>query len=243
MEFSKRKDVAMGKVDLSRKGSVDQLIQNLITYINNKEEYFTTSSCSGRIVLLSDTSLSSTSGKTTTKKHCRWFLTSHQNVASSKVISTLNTLDEPSKIKFEPFIVHVQCSTLEHAQLLLKAAIAAGFRNSGITMNKQCKHPMVAVRGTLCLEVPLTGHGGHRLTSDEYVDHVVAIANSKMVDNELRINKFEKHLHTSLDCEITTKKSKKLTPVKEFKTTDGIVCKAVKSNEIDCVSDLCSLFI
>jgi tRNA(Phe) wybutosine-synthesizing methylase Tyw3 len=35
--------------DLSRKSSVDEYIQELIDYINQTENYFTTSSCSGLI--------------------------------------------------------------------------------------------------------------------------------------------------------------------------------------------------
>jgi tRNA wybutosine-synthesizing protein 3 len=39
--------------DLSRKSSVDGYIKDLIDYINQTENYFTTSSCSGRFIVYS----------------------------------------------------------------------------------------------------------------------------------------------------------------------------------------------
>ena len=47
--FTQQKSTCLLKVDLSRKGSVDEPILNLIQSINGHERYFTTSSCSGRI--------------------------------------------------------------------------------------------------------------------------------------------------------------------------------------------------
>lgn len=40
-------------VDLSRKSSIDEYIVNLINFINQTDNYFTTSSCSGRFIAFS----------------------------------------------------------------------------------------------------------------------------------------------------------------------------------------------
>jgi tRNA(Phe) wybutosine-synthesizing methylase Tyw3 len=53
--FSNLKQAAFAGLDLSRKGSVDEPIKELVDFINSLERYFTTSSCSGRIVVLADT--------------------------------------------------------------------------------------------------------------------------------------------------------------------------------------------
>lgn len=42
------------KVDLSRKGSVDGPIRDLVEYINGKDSFYTTSSCSGRVTVFSE---------------------------------------------------------------------------------------------------------------------------------------------------------------------------------------------
>ena len=52
--FSTEKARVLGKVDLSRKGSVDEPITELVSYINSLRDFYTTSSCSGRLVVLQE---------------------------------------------------------------------------------------------------------------------------------------------------------------------------------------------
>jgi Methyltransferase TYW3 len=52
--FSQQKLTCLSKADLSRKGSVDEPILDLIHFINDCERYFSTSSCSGRICLFEE---------------------------------------------------------------------------------------------------------------------------------------------------------------------------------------------
>ena len=50
--FDKQKHETLKTADLSRKGSFDQLIDDFLRRLNTHNDYFTLSSCSGRIVLL-----------------------------------------------------------------------------------------------------------------------------------------------------------------------------------------------
>ena len=50
--FDKQKLETLKTADLSRKGSFDQLIDDFLRHLNTHNDYFTLSSCSGRIVLL-----------------------------------------------------------------------------------------------------------------------------------------------------------------------------------------------
>ena len=52
--FEKQKRIATSGVDFSRKGSIDVKIVDLSLFINSEKDYFTTSSCSGRIILFDD---------------------------------------------------------------------------------------------------------------------------------------------------------------------------------------------
>ena len=52
--FRSDKTRVLGKADLSRKGSVDGPIRELIDYINAQDSFYTTSSCSGRIAVFSE---------------------------------------------------------------------------------------------------------------------------------------------------------------------------------------------
>lgn len=49
--FSQWKKQCLNKLDLSKKGSVDEDIVHVVSLLNSCEEYFTTSSCSGRVIL------------------------------------------------------------------------------------------------------------------------------------------------------------------------------------------------
>eukprot|EP00754_Rhynchopus_humris_P051202 Rhum_TRINITY_DN9396_c1_g3::Rhum_TRINITY_DN9396_c1_g3_i1::g.33247::m.33247/K15450/TYW3; tRNA wybutosine-synthesizing protein 3 len=62
-------------------------------------------------------------------------------------------------VKFEPYILHVQARTLEASTVLLKAGLAAGFRNSGIVVGGSAERPsyIVAFRHTAKLDCPLAG--------------------------------------------------------------------------------------
>ena len=52
--FNQQKLTCLSKADFSRKGSVDEPITDLVTFINGCDRYFTTSSCSGRICLFEE---------------------------------------------------------------------------------------------------------------------------------------------------------------------------------------------
>ena len=54
VDFAKDKARVLGGVDLSRKGSVDAAILPLVGYLNRLDCYYSTSSCSGRLVLFAE---------------------------------------------------------------------------------------------------------------------------------------------------------------------------------------------
>ena len=53
-DFAEDKVRVLGGVDLSRKGSVDAAILPLVGYLNRLDCYYSTSSCSGRLVLFEE---------------------------------------------------------------------------------------------------------------------------------------------------------------------------------------------
>ena len=189
--FAHWKLQTLKKADLSKKGSIDVFIEDLVNFINSQEEYCTTSSCSGRICILSDNTLSESVGSKH-KKLCEWYLVSHNYITSLDINEALKSVVSCSKLKVEGFVMHIRCWTLAQAQLMLNAAVSSGFRNSGITIGKQGRSIMVAVRGTNCLEVPLTNHCGQVLVSNEYIEYLVDVANKKLSQNFDRVKQYEK---------------------------------------------------
>ncbi|KAF9879569.1 tRNA wybutosine-synthesizing protein [Colletotrichum karsti] len=116
--------------------------------------------------------------------------------------------------KFEPMILHVLTASPSHAQLLLKCALAAGFRESGALNllpasaspgDESSVHPIVGVR-TMGLGLEsLVGYvddhsgGARRCTvSADYLRDLVDIANERFVENAARIARFRAALQSAV---------------------------------------------
>ena len=75
--FEKEKKDFLIKKDKSKKGIIDKEIKSLIDFINSLDNYYTTSSCSGRIMLLIK--------KSDKKQDSSWLFSSHQKIHSMQV--------------------------------------------------------------------------------------------------------------------------------------------------------------
>jgi tRNA wybutosine-synthesizing protein 3 len=179
--------LAQDKEDLSRKHSIDDYIVNLIQRINAHADYYTSSSCSGRTLVFTSTPVVTS----TSKSDCQWLYVTHEQADLNAVLQCLE--QRPSHIsmislKFEAFILHIICRTLDSAKVLLNIALGCGYRNSGLVLSNQGKITL-AVRSTHALEVPLVMEG--RLCVDQaYITQLVTLANDKMTANLAKIDKF-----------------------------------------------------
>ena len=52
MVFDKQKEHALSRIDNSKKGSIDEGIKELVDLINSYSDYYTASSCAGRISIV-----------------------------------------------------------------------------------------------------------------------------------------------------------------------------------------------
>ncbi|KAM8851120.1 tRNA wybutosine-synthesizing protein 3 homolog [Spinachia spinachia] len=193
--FSQWKKQCLNKLDLSKKGSVDEDIANIVSLLNGREEYFTTSSCSGRVTLIDRAAGSSDIHK----QNCVWLFVSHQKCTPEDLMCGVARSSGDAVFKFEPLVLHLQCRRLDDAQLMHSVAVNSGFRNSGLTVSKTGK-VITAVRSTHGLEVPLT-HEGKLLVEDEYIHFLAQIANQKMEENLRRIHRFYQNLQSALTKE------------------------------------------
>ncbi|XP_023607510.1 tRNA wybutosine-synthesizing protein 3 homolog isoform X2 [Myotis lucifugus] len=173
-EFSRWKAQCLSKADLSRKGSVDEDVAELVQLLNGRDQFFTTSSCAGRILLLD----ANINGFEVQKQNCCWLLVTHKPCVKDDVIAALKKANGDATLKFEPLILHVQCRELQDAQIL-------------------------AVRSTHGLEVPLS-HKGKLMVTEEYIDFLLEIANQKMEENKKRIERFYNCLQHALERESIT---------------------------------------
>jgi len=193
--FDKQKLEALTSVDLSRKGNIDSHILSVVALINEQADYFTTSSCSGRILIFIQ---AEENGKIK-KRHCEWLNTTHDLIANvqdfaSEFFDKLNKFRESNPIedsgeqlgiaylKFEPMVLHVQCRDLTSAQNLHTCAIESGFKNSGLSVSKKGKI-ISATRSSHSLEVPLTDIRCNLVVSSDYLSYIIGLANAKLAAN------------------------------------------------------------
>jgi tRNA wybutosine-synthesizing protein 3 len=151
-------------VDRSKQGSVDKDIEPLLEKLNSSG-YQTTSSCSGRIVLLR-------LDENRRKDRCEWLYKTHHTANPAEVFRILEKSQERLWFMQEPVIVHVNCPSLEKAGQLLEAAKKAGFKHSGIF---SLKNFSVEIRGSERMEALLVPG-----LSKGYIEELVEEANRRL---------------------------------------------------------------
>ncbi len=174
------KELVSGLKDKSKKGVLDEEIKELVTTINNHADYYTTSSCSGRILLYSI----STERK---KNETAWLFVSHNVVTLQEVEKNLENIpNETVFFRFEPLILHVVCVDLNAAQKLLQLCNTAGLKHSGIISLQ--KRIIIEIIGNDLLDAPIAANGKLLITNDGLA-FFVSDANTKMKKNLERIER------------------------------------------------------
>ncbi len=201
--FQKRKKDFLGKKDKSIKGSIDKKIKNIIEVINKNKNYYTTSSCSGRILLL-------VPGKS--KREARWIYVSHDKVKSSesninnikKIIN--NSIDACKKqnkkldifLRQEGFILHVSCRDIESAKKLIEITNKTGARRSGIvSIGKNNNKIIVEIIGSEHFET-IVVKDNKILVNDNYLRIIISQANKRLEANDKKLKQFHKALKEEL---------------------------------------------
>jgi tRNA wybutosine-synthesizing protein 3 len=181
MQFENQKKTFLKKLDKSKKGEIDKPIKPLIKLINKSKDYYTTSSCSGRIVLLAE------SGK---KKGSKWLLSTHKKTNLKQIKKALKTLHKQDiYFRFEPLILHVASNSIENAQKLVNKARNLGFKRTGIQSTKN--KIVIEVASTEILNT-IIAKNKKLLINDNYLKILIQEANKKTQQNNKKIKKFEK---------------------------------------------------
>ncbi len=163
------------------RGEVDPPVIPLLELVNSVPDLVTTSSCSGRIVLLGT---SKEEDKASSFFHRKW----HRPVMFEEVVEGYQDFGgDVLWFKFDPLILHVAARTLRAGYLLVRGARAAGIKVTGIQVISPWK-VHVEVRGIDHMAVPLYWDG-EPLVEEDYLRSLVHIANRKMVKNQRRLER------------------------------------------------------
>lgn len=204
--FEQDKKTFLKKKDKSKKGKVDENISELVDLINKHPNYYTTSSCSGRIVLIER--------KSHKKSETNWLFVSHDAVDFIDLWKILDNVPKnPVWFRFEPMILHVACRDIESAEKLVKVARPIGFRRTGI--HGVSKKVLVEIGGTDYIDTIL-GWRGDLVADGDYIKILISEANKKMTRNLKKIRKLEKVFK---DSEKERKKAEKKS-TKKKKSSD-----------------------
>ncbi|MAE42953.1 hypothetical protein CMO93_04220 [Candidatus Woesearchaeota archaeon] len=184
MNFQKEKNQFLRKKDKSIKGKIDNKIKRLVNKINSLDDFFTTSSCSGRIVLLIPNK---------TKHNTKWLFSSHDKVDFKK-IENQKILDKLPKndVRFlmEPAILHIACKNIEAAKKLLNIARDIGFRRSGIISIGKNRIVLELI-STERIDT-IISKNGKLLIDENYFEVLVNEGNKKLEKTWGKINKLYK---------------------------------------------------
>ncbi len=172
---------------LSREGADDDIL-GLIELLNSSEDYFTTSSCAGRIILLC---IPWIGAKREAKFVAKW----HRKVSKEEVLKAIAVWKEDEReekrerekkdpdgeggdelwLSSQSPILHVACASMDKAKQLLNMAIESGFKYSGIKSVSEWRM-MVEIMSTERMDVPL-GRDGVLFCDDSYLDFIISKAN------------------------------------------------------------------
>ncbi|AIU68997.1 hypothetical protein TEU_00825 [Thermococcus eurythermalis] len=171
--FDEQKEKAMGSLRQALvEGKVDEDIIPLLEKINALENYFTTSSCSGRISVMEMPHFGD-------KVNSVWLGKWHRTVKVEEVLEAIER-HRKGQLWFlvRSPILHVGARTLDDAVKLLNLAIGLGFKYSNI---KSVSHKklLIEIRSTERMDVPL-GADGELWVSENYIERIVNIANDQL---------------------------------------------------------------
>ena len=182
--FALWKKQALTKLDKSSIGGIDEKIVSLCNTINNRDDMFTLSSCSGRISLQKDTN-----GK---KIENIWYYASHDEILFNDFLSKISKYNSIEDLIFiqESAILHICVENFDLGRNLMHIAKRCGFNQVGIIA---CKNKIVVeIISDSRLELPF--YSKEILVNDEYIKLLLNRANKNLNKSWESINKLEKEL-------------------------------------------------
>jgi len=182
MTFTNEKNTFLAKLDKSKKGSIDERAIPLITTINKKDNYYTTSSCSGRVYLWSGT------GK---KNETQWIKVSHDPIKVDFLkLDNIQSSQESEQIiwlRLEAFIMHIACKDINAANQLLEQVHPIFKKSCILTASNKI---IVEIRGSEFIEMPIYKDNFLIFSGD--LNWLTDLINQKLQKIWLGIDKFEK---------------------------------------------------
>lgn len=191
MGFEDRKRIALEKLkDDLKKGRVDPKILKTLELINSLDDFYSLSSCSGRISLLRfDEEFKKGKEKFIFKKH--------EKTSASEIFEKLKEFEKKeSNVMFlmEGSILHVSARSLSKALSFLKEARNLGFKRGGIISIRKGEVIMeIESTEKICTPVIINSK---IVINEELLSKIVEISNSLLERTWKKLEKLNKYLNS-----------------------------------------------
>lgn len=168
----------------------DSAIIPLCRFLNGLPEFFTASSCSGRITVLE-------LDEQENKRESAFFYKKHGKISAETVWKRVHEKSMNNLwFKQEPFILHLGTNSLENANRLLECCREAGIKRAGIMVAKPGKF-VLEIIGTQGMAIPIK-QKNKVLVEKKFFAFLSKQANKKLEANFVRLKRFETVLRKKL---------------------------------------------
>lgn len=161
----------------------DRQMIALCKFVSRTKNFFTSSSCAGRIILLQ---LPKNENKLDASFHRKW----HGRVGEKELWQGIEAETKGELwFKLDSFILHIGAGSLENAKKVLECMKKAGVRRGGIIVAKPGKF-LVEMQGTQSIAFPLK-KGKDVLVDREFLHYNLKRANEKLEQNYEMLKRLE----------------------------------------------------
>jgi tRNA wybutosine-synthesizing protein 3 len=185
MNFDNEKTMCLNKLDQSKKGEIDKDILPLVNKINSLDDYYTTSTCSGRILLMYVP-------EDFKKNQVKWLFSSHNTIKYLDIKKTIdNSKEEDIWFRQESAIIHIACKDINTASKLIEIAKQCGFKRSGI--QAASKRIILELVSTELIYLPIKKYN-QLLVDEDYIKIIINEANKSLLRTKQKIKKLTSSL-------------------------------------------------
>lgn len=182
--FAMQKEHALSEYKAAvHAGDVDGVLIPLLNHVNSLSDFYTTSSCAGRITVLADDG-----SKDRSRLLGKW----HSKVNFDDLCDALKLEESIVWFIYEPAIVHIVSRTLEGAMLLARIGRQSGFKRTGVQGFKDGRF-VVEICSTEKIQTPVM-EDGMRLVSDDYLKKLIELANLKFEKGGKKLARLEENI-------------------------------------------------
>ena len=188
--FLNSKERALNKLNnAENENKVDEDIKDILKKINSNDEYFTSSSCSGRILIIELPSLGN-------KKEAKFLGKWHRVVEYSEIDYALKSATKGMIwVLAQSPILHIIAKSNISADKMIKIAISSGFKNSGI--KSFSSNIVVEICSTERLDMPI-GQDSYLYCSKKHLDFLIDVSNDIIKRSKNKLKLLKKNLDKSL---------------------------------------------